>query len=375
MFRTDGRQAAMLAFAVVAAAFVVCAGGAPPVSGQGREADRPQQKPGSPPVAELKAFRDALRALQAGQPVTFRGLTMFPLTGRSRTPFYATLDEALAAKDLEIRDTGRVEDVEVVNRGRRPVLIVDGEQIVGAKQNRVFNSSLMVPPGRTVVAKVSCVEQGRWSAASEGFRPAGTQLFARARQTNIAAVSDSLRTAGSARGDQHRVWAEVAEKNAAVGAASATGAMQAAYETRRSDLEEFVRRLRPVKGQVGAVFAVGGEVVGMDFFDSAETFGKLHARLVKSYALEALSSGGAGRAPSRSEVLAFIAAAGAAGGEVFPSPGEGSDLRLSGWKVAGASLIVRGLPVHSAVFAREGSRPASSGDAPPLAPPGRRGIR
>jgi hypothetical protein len=41
-------------------------------------------------------------------------------------------------------------------------LLLDGEQLVGAKQNRIPNMIVLVAAQTEVTIPVSCVEQGRW---------------------------------------------------------------------------------------------------------------------------------------------------------------------------------------------------------------------
>jgi hypothetical protein len=49
------------------------------------------------------------------------------------------------------------------------VLILDGEELVGAKQNRIVNTTILVAAGAEIVIPVSCVEQGRWTYKSDAF--------------------------------------------------------------------------------------------------------------------------------------------------------------------------------------------------------------
>ena len=50
-----------------------------------------------------------------------------------------------------------------------PVLLVDGEELIGAKQNRVLNLSILIPAKQRCVIPICCVEAGRWRAASREF--------------------------------------------------------------------------------------------------------------------------------------------------------------------------------------------------------------
>jgi len=366
---------------VGAAGLLAAAAVREPVSGQ-RATQPTLAPPGGDLSPEERLYSEALSRVRLESPVSFRGLTVFPLLAKSSPRFYITLDEAMAAKEIDITDSGRVEDVNVKNTGNRHVLIVDGEEIVGAKQNRVFNSSLMVAPGQTVVAKVSCVEQGRWSTASTGFGTSGTQLFARARQMNTQAVAGNMAASSTPVGDQTEVWDRVARKNEALGVPSETRAMHEAYKLRQEDVDAYVKQFQPLKTQVGAVFAIRGEIVGLDLFDDAGTLEKMYPKLVRSYALDAISpepnvktSAGAPEkpAPDMDSARGFLASAREARGKSYPSQGEGRDLRVQGWKVSGASLIVKGAPVHTAVFTSSDRPQTEDGAIRPMAPPsGRR---
>lgn len=89
----------------------------------------------------------ALQHLRMGEPVTFKNLTMYPLLdGSSGAPDYLLLEQALQS-DLvqvtEVSEAGAVNSLKVTNRAERPVLIVDGEELVGAKQNRVVNLTIL----------------------------------------------------------------------------------------------------------------------------------------------------------------------------------------------------------------------------------------
>jgi len=83
-----------------------------------------------------------------------------------------TLDEALVGGLIEVTEVsqgGAVPELKVVNTSPRMVLILDGEELVGAKQNRIVNTTILVQAQSTTVIPVSCVEQGRWHYRSPRF--------------------------------------------------------------------------------------------------------------------------------------------------------------------------------------------------------------
>ena len=79
---------------------------------------------------------------------THRNLTVFALLGTEVfDPDYLLLDTALEEGLVEIRELGPegpVPELRLVNRAERPVLIVEGEELVGVEQNRVVNVTKLV---------------------------------------------------------------------------------------------------------------------------------------------------------------------------------------------------------------------------------------
>ena len=113
----------------------------------------------------IKAVGEYLDTLKVGRKQTYKNLTIFPLLSTYRIAVdYLTLDEALGASLLEVTEVdteGSVPELRVENKYAGMVLIMDGEELVGAKQNRIVNTTILIPPKSTTVIPVSCVEQGR----------------------------------------------------------------------------------------------------------------------------------------------------------------------------------------------------------------------
>ena len=127
---------------------------------------------------------EEFKSLEIGVAQSFRNLTVFPLS-RARAasdPGYVLLCEAVAAGEaavMEVSAGGAVPSLLLKNRSKHPVLLLDGEELVGAKQNRIMNLTILAPPGQDLVIPVSCVEAGRWSAASPEFQVAQQAQYPR----------------------------------------------------------------------------------------------------------------------------------------------------------------------------------------------------
>ena len=107
---------------------------------------------------------------------------------------YATLDEALAEKLIEVTEVnegGSVPILKVVNRSGRLVFLMAGEELVGCKQNRVLNASMLVPAHATTAIPVTCVERGRWGYKSSSFRSDSTSSHGSLRRMIAKQVSGS----------------------------------------------------------------------------------------------------------------------------------------------------------------------------------------
>ena len=103
-----------------------------------------------------------------------RFLPLIPLLARDAgDPDYIILEEALAKSSVEISEVtegGRIPELKMINKSADKILVVDGEELVGAKKKRVVNASFLIGPHAEVIIAVSCVEQGRWAYRSQKFQ-------------------------------------------------------------------------------------------------------------------------------------------------------------------------------------------------------------
>jgi hypothetical protein len=303
----------------------------------------------------MQPIAEALASITLGAPAQFRNLTLIPLVApEERAPGYVLLDDALArnlARVTEVSESGSVPELLFVNDAEDRVLLVDGEELVGARQNRILNTSILVGGHRKVVIPVSCVEQGRWSYRSHHFESAERALFAKARAKKMQHVSASLRRTGTYDGNQGEIWSDISQKAESLSAYSDTSAMSDIYEQRRQSIDDYAGAFKAEPRQTGAVFAIDGRIVGLELFDAAATFQKLMAKLVRSYAMDAIEKPETeSRPPVEETVRRFLDEMQAAALQRFPSIGEGEDLRLESATIAGGALAADDRIVHLCAF-------------------------
>ena len=298
---------------------------------------------------------DTVRRVEFGPQTTFRNLGLLALsTSVERESDYLTLDEALArhsAHIVELSEGGRVPELKIVNEGERSVLLLDGEELLGAKQNRVLNLTILAPAHRTCVVPVSCVESGRWRHVSRDFVASPRAHFAEGRAEKMRHVTSSLRASGSRASDQQEVWSRIAEKSARLGAVSDTSAMSAMFDAYHASLEEFVAAFTPVERQVGAVFFVNGRVAGLELFDAPHTWRTLAPKLIRSYALDALDQEDESvQDDSPTDATTLIHGLISSQASVFPAIGEGTDVRFESASALGAALVASDRAIHVSAF-------------------------
>jgi len=311
---------------------------------------------------ELALGPDSSSSWRIGQPITYETLTVFPVLSSqdAYTADFETLDAALASGEAIVAEQGeymrrsrngaepavmssgggaQVNQLVLVNRGKKPLLLLAGEVVSGGKQDRIIGKDRIIPIGaQPLPLDVFCVEHSRWTSGGATFAAAKTMVHPTVREQ--AAIDQ----------DQNKVWAAV--RGDAVGSGSGggvaggrVGATTSAGEPARahaqsemsSNLEVTAPRISPeqlssvmasaaptqgyrsiyqsaavgpsvenfaleverrfnratsgLKGEhvVGVVIAFGGEVAWSDIFASSQLFDTYWPKLLRSYAVEALT--------------------------------------------------------------------------------------
>jgi len=228
--------------------------------------------------------------VRVGEPIVCGGVAVFPLYfERSLTPDgdgtlgYALAQEAMAAGKVAVREVceaGSVGEVMVDNTGDQPVLFLEGEELRGAKQNRILRSSVLVAAKSRTRIPVICVERGRWRYKSRKF-VSGTQCPPSLRH---------LLKGGSpgAGYGQTRMWSEIQQRHRRLGVQSRSANLSDALDAHRGAAEDLRHRLPCPKGASGIAVVLDGKVVSVDIFDGPATLAGIWDRLVQGLVLDML---------------------------------------------------------------------------------------
>jgi hypothetical protein len=252
-------------------------------------------------------------------------MTLYCLLSADQAPVdFLTLDAALALGALsitEVTEGGSVPELKVVNKSDQKILLVDGEELVGAKQNRVLNTTILIAPKSETNIPVSCVEQGRWSYRSKHFGSQSRSMSANLRNRKSQTVTMNLRQG---------------------------------------------REFRPVFNQVGFIVFIDGEVAGIEILNRFLSFREIHSKLVTSYVMDALETANQNiknnHQSLRAKASKLIESMQLSRIEERKSVSLGKDLRMESERLVGSGLEFEDHVIQMSVFSSgngNGTGPAS----------------
>jgi len=287
-------------------------------------------------------------AFQVGEPVEHRGIVVAPLFPR-RDPVveYVTLDEALprGLRVDETSDAGTVPELVVRNPTGTRVLLYDGEELVGAKQDRILNVTVLLEAGAKLPIPVSCIEQGRWRRTSRLFTAGDNVSHSHLRRIKAQALAGQPLARGIA---QNEVWREIQEKQQRMGVRSGTATNRDTFAAHANAVRSLEQAFAAQPGQCGALLGIGDELC-LDAVSRPDAFALLWPKLRAGYLLDALERLDR-RATSVERVAQFADAVGSARATRGPSAGLGADVRLRGEGVIGSGLELNDETIQLSAF-------------------------
>lgn len=289
--------------------------------------------------------------LRLGSPQTAGRLTLIPVFHERPELEYVALADAQkngTAEITELDEQGAVSALAVKNTSNVPVLIIDGEILIGLKQNRVLNTTILAPANTTLEVPVACVEAGRWRRTTAKAGRADYSLSPKIRAMKRHSVTRSARASGRFMADQGAVWAEVAGSLGDLGVDSATLAFSDIERQRRPEIEDRLIQLRPEAGQSGVLALIGGEPVAFDVFDQPSTLARLWQGLVGSYIAESLAPRASDVSLDIEAATQWIRRAGAGDATTHRAVGLGETVSITGAEHETSALVVDGVAVHIA---------------------------
>ncbi|MCL2156499.1 MAG: hypothetical protein FWH54_05255 [Methanobrevibacter sp.] len=303
----------------------------------------------------MSIVKEYLSNIELCELTSYKNMTTVAMKGLNFPEIkYSTLNEGIkndSVKITEIDESGSVPTLNIINNGNLPVLLFDGEELKGAKQNRVLNTTILIPEHSEHEIPVSCTEQGRWGYTTNHFEDSGIIASSKIRGRKSESVSASLNNHDSYNSDQSEVWDGVEELQCCISNPSPTSAMKDVFEAEKDNLNDYIKKF-PVLSQNGILIFINGELKGMEFLSTEENYEKYHEKIIKSYCLDALidieeNIPNIDFIKRSKEFIKEIATI-----DTFekPSVGYGYDYRFVNDNIAGAMLIHKNDIIHGAFF-------------------------
>jgi hypothetical protein len=279
--------------------------------------------------------------------------------GDGGPPTVLLTKQAVETGVLEIveRGEGVVQELLAWNKGKLPVAILEGDTLVGCKQNRVVARSVIVAAETSLGVPVGCMERGRWSHRTSSFAVGEMRMSSAVRCRAARDLKASLFRRGRMRLDQSRLWGDVERELVASGTTSPTSDYYEIVKRTGRHAQQRARTLAPSPGQVGAIVLADGALVGLEVAGHHALWSALSEATLASYLMGSHRGGGGGRG-TRATPAEWLARVQAARVTTAPGLGLGQDLDVDGPGITGVGLAFGALPVHVAVFpAREADPP------------------
>ena len=202
---------------------------------------------------------------------------------------YISGPSAIEKNLIEVREVsiaGSVNNLQLVNLSDKYIFFLDGDILVGAKQNRVLNTSVFVAPNSKINLPVSCVEQGRWRSISEKFSSSDYISPDILRAKKLKAVTKNLKQGRGHFADQGEVWDTVLTYSMNLEAFSESSDLTEVMNIKRESLDSFIKQFPLNKSANALAIFTDNSPLSIDLFNRTDIFQEYYPKRLRSAATE-----------------------------------------------------------------------------------------
>ncbi|MBO6123868.1 MAG: tubulin-like protein [Methanobrevibacter sp.] len=214
------------------------------------------------------------------QPQVYENIAIIPLKTERNYIDILTLKKGLELGLVNVKecDTSQVNTIIVKNNAITPLILIDGEEIIGGDQNRIVNSTILIDAGSKMKIPVSCSEKNRWAFKSEFKQSEYMANYNTRRAKEYASrVSNSY---------QDVIWSSIDCLEVENDYASPTSAMEESYKNIKATQNEIIKQFKIMDGQTGVLIMVDGEIKGFELFLNSGIYRDFHEKIIKSYLID-----------------------------------------------------------------------------------------
>ena len=160
-----------------------------------------------------------------------------------------------------------------LNNTNAYLLLTDADVLIGAKQNRVVNKSVLLAPLTKTVIDVSCIERLRWQYTSKDFSNSRSVADPDLRKEKASSLSFTKNDPNEQKPDTQRtVWSYVNERIRETGCPSRTESYSELISYRMSKAANDFPVCEPEKGCNGLAVILDRKVISADLFGREEIY-------------------------------------------------------------------------------------------------------
>lgn len=191
-----------------------------------------------------------------------------------------TLKKGFELGLVEVKEceTSTVNTLIVKNNSVTPLILIDGEEVIGGDQNRIVNSTTIISPQSEMPVSVSCTERGRWAYKNE-FKD--SEVIANYNTRRAKAKASRMKMSV-----QSQVWSSIDDLEMSVENHSVTSAMTESYEHKKTNLNKILESFEIEEDQNGVLVIVNGEIKGFEIMINPEVYRDFHEKILKSYLID-----------------------------------------------------------------------------------------
>ena len=214
------------------------------------------------------------------KPQTYENMAIIPLKTERSYLDILTLKKGFELGLVEVKEceTSQVNTLIVKNNAVTPLILIDGEEIVGGDQNRIINSTILIPAKSKMKIPVSCTEKGRWGYKSEFKQSKYIANYNTRRAKEYASRSQNPY--------QDVIWSEINCLEVENNYCSPTSAMEESYENLKTRHDKIVKKFSIEPDQNGTLIIVNGKIKGFEILLNPELYREFHEKILKSYIID-----------------------------------------------------------------------------------------
>jgi len=289
------------------------------------------------------------------EPVEKNNITAFFLSSiEKNNNKYLSFSEAIAKNQVQISEVnkeGLLTKLSVSNKSSDNIIILNGELIIGTqiRQDRIVDSTVLIPGYATVLINTFCGEQYRWSPRlTNKISTSESLYFSSGRANNAADTNTKL-------SKQCRIWSEISEKISDFNVKSFTNSVDQIYKKKKVNVEEIVNFFKIPSEAVGVVLGINNQLVNIDIFSNNCMLQIYLPKIIRSIALDSFKKISKKSYLKKKDVHRFLRQIHQANKQkrkvVEGTLGE--ELQFNSESVAGSILYHKEQTVHFSAFVKE----------------------